>query len=711
LNNLIKENKYGEFCLIDGDNYTSDISKYFMNVIASDSYIINANDKHRTSNIANQLCFGKYPLIPDIYNSDFIINFGANPYESNKNLSPFIQRLIDAKMRGTKLITFDVRLSNTASKSDKWIAIKPATDLAVILAMIYHIVTTDDLDEYIDKNFINTWTNIKFIDLKNHIVNSKYDPKWASGISDVPEHVIKMLAEYFIKGKKPVIITGSGVTAHAGGAITLQAAYTLQALKGNINKEGGLCQFVLPEMDNTLKNMLNDKELKKNIPETKKLSIFSDRTTETLYDKPIPENFFTDLKNNKQDKLSMLLTHAYNPAYENFNSTSDIEVLKDELLIPFHVTVSSTMNETVKLADLILPETTYLESYGLHFPNPLSLKPFYQFQQAVVSPMYETKDYIDIIFILARNISTKIKKFFPYKSHGEYLEKMINENPYLKENKVLDKLKTIGSFIDVKQAQYNIHTSKINTGQSVSNYTLPENGVTYDTQKAKTGYYGEGVNDAKAYIAQTIGELKYLGFVPGKYPKTGLVELKLKSLYSDGLYHMPTWTYPNELEAMKTISKVIVTDNTDKLVLVTYSTAFHTNSITENCKSLAELQHANPAYINPQTASKLGIKNGDEIKIISPIGEKKTKCYVYEGVHPDVVAIAKNAGHWEMGRYASGKTIKYPEKLKVHAVNQNVRVWWQNRGIDVNRIIPNIFDDKTFQQRYLDTVVKIEKVL
>ncbi|GAF97445.1 unnamed protein product, partial [marine sediment metagenome] len=48
---------------------------------------------------------------------------------------------MDARMEyGSKLITFDVRMSETAAKSDLWIPVKSGTDGIVALAMAHTIL-------------------------------------------------------------------------------------------------------------------------------------------------------------------------------------------------------------------------------------------------------------------------------------------------------------------------------------------------------------------------------------------------------------------------------------------------------------------------------------------------------------------------------------------------------------------------------------------
>lgn len=60
------------------------------------------------------------------------------------------------------------------------------------------------------------------------------------------------------------------------------------------------------------------------------------------------------------------------------------------------------------------------------------------------------------------------------------------------------------------------------------------------------------------------------------------------------------------------------------------------------------------AEIHPKTAAKLGVKEGDFIKVESDHGAFEVQVYIYKGVHPDVVAVPMGLGHEEYGRYAKG---------------------------------------------------------
>ena len=57
--------------------------------------------------------------------------------------------------------------------------------------------------------------------------------------------------------------------------------------------------------------------------------------------------------------------------------------------------------------------------------------------------------------------------------------------------------------------------------------------------------------------------------------------------------------------------------------------------------------------IHPQTAKKLGVMEGDHLKIETAAGSVTAAAYIYMGVRPDTVAISLGQGHLAYGRYAA----------------------------------------------------------
>lgn len=63
-----------------------------------------------------------------------------------------------------------------------------------------------------------------------------------------------------------------------------------------------------------------------------------------------------------------------------------------------------------------------------------------------------------------------------------------------------------------------------------------------------------------------------------------------------------------------------------------------------------------PVEMHPQTASALGVVEGDFVKVTAPGGVVEGQVYIYRGIHPSVIAVAMGRGHEEYGRYAKGQT-------------------------------------------------------
>ncbi len=62
-----------------------------------------------------------------------------------------------------------------------------------------------------------------------------------------------------------------------------------------------------------------------------------------------------------------------------------------------------------------------------------------------------------------------------------------------------------------------------------------------------------------------------------------------------------------------------------------------------------------PVEIDPQTAAKLGVRNGDLVRVESPHGRLEAPAYVHPGAIPGVVSMAIGQGHRHYGRFASGR--------------------------------------------------------
>jgi anaerobic selenocysteine-containing dehydrogenase len=57
--------------------------------------------------------------------------------------------------------------------------------------------------------------------------------------------------------------------------------------------------------------------------------------------------------------------------------------------------------------------------------------------------------------------------------------------------------------------------------------------------------------------------------------------------------------------------------------------------------------------MNPDDAERLGLKDGDKVKVISPVGEVVTTLKLWEALRPGTVQKTFGQGHWAMGHIAA----------------------------------------------------------
>ena len=91
---------------------------------------------------------------PDHAKANVILLISSH-LETGHYFNPHAQRIMEAKNNGAKLITFDPRLSNTASKSDTWLPTWPGSEQTVLLAIANHMIQND----LYDKEFVRKWVN------------------------------------------------------------------------------------------------------------------------------------------------------------------------------------------------------------------------------------------------------------------------------------------------------------------------------------------------------------------------------------------------------------------------------------------------------------------------------------------------------------------------------------------------------------------------
>lgn len=171
------------------------------------------------------------PEPTDIRDTKCLVLIGSHIGENMHNGQ--IQEMSDAIDNGATIITVDPRYSTAASHSKYWLPIKPATDIALLLAWIHVLI----YEGWYDKEYVEKYA-FGFDELKNHVKN--FTPEWAYGITTLkPDEIRKTAREMYEASPSVIVHPGRHVTWYGDDTQRLRAVAILNALLGSWGRRGG----------------------------------------------------------------------------------------------------------------------------------------------------------------------------------------------------------------------------------------------------------------------------------------------------------------------------------------------------------------------------------------------------------------------------------------------------------------------------------------
>ena len=169
-----------------------------MNAIGSPNFVDHFTTCFAPSFLANSLTFGSWGQA-DFMNCKYVLAMGANRAEGIVTPDTLDLFRVTHGRGLEKFVYIDVRYTNTSAHADEFIAIKPGTDLALMLAMIHETINKGYHKTPYKQDYINKYVEgIK--ELEEFFTTgegAKYTPEWAEKITEIPASTIKRLTKEF----------------------------------------------------------------------------------------------------------------------------------------------------------------------------------------------------------------------------------------------------------------------------------------------------------------------------------------------------------------------------------------------------------------------------------------------------------------------------------------------------------------------------------
>jgi len=291
----------------------------------------------------------------DIEQSEVILVIGADPTTSAPLVGYAIKRAV--RQKNAKLLLVDPRQAKLYPFAHQWLRPKLATDVVLINGMAKMIVDKCLIDqEHVDRRTDN------FEAFRESL--RQYTPEYIEAETGIPASDVQQAAWSFAEATQASIVYGNGVTQHIGGSSTVTALANLAMLTGNIGRRhGGIYAL---QRDCNAQGACDMGALPNFLPGYQTITDDQARKRfEELWGTPVPTNpglTVVEMLNQAKDgTVKAMYIVGENPVEGFPNSTLVREALAN---LDFLVVQDMFMTPTTKLANVILPATSFAEKDG-----------------------------------------------------------------------------------------------------------------------------------------------------------------------------------------------------------------------------------------------------------------------------------------------------------------------------------------------------------
>ncbi len=623
----------------------------------------------------------------DLRNCDLVVLWGVNPaWSSGGNPTYWLKAVKDA---GAQFIGIDPMFNDTYNAMDaEWIPIRPGTDMAMLFALAYTLITEDDpvTNPLIDWDFLERCT-IGFDaahlpegedpkeNFKDYVLGT-YDgipknPEWASEICGVDPIVIKQLALMIGKDRKVALLTGYAPSRTFNTDNLPQLFMTVGAMTGHIGKSGhmtGIGNFIRalnggPDIAINGKDWYdlysahsgefadprNGSPMKhEEIPVVECKEMWNNALLKGEY-KDFGNALFNELVSppiQRKLDIKMLISNFCNVVncYPNVNQA--IKAMR-EGSVDTIIRLDINFTPTAQYADIVLPAITPWERPGgmaeFWYHNKEAV--FYYFQ--IMEPIFEAKDDQWIVKEVAKRLGYKDEDLFP-------IPRKEQEFVHLHESRVLNEKGGIEPMVTITQEdikEYGLEKLKKYCAKIGDDSLLkPQTGRLTVKELKERGCYQAPRRPDDAYVYIPLKEFREDPKAnPIPTTESGKIEIYSKKLAEvfNGMGYSVIKPYPTYIVPLQGYEKTF-SDFKNKVKgeypyqVVNPHYMGRQHSTMNQVGWLREaFQH--PVYMNSQDAEAKGLVDGDTVLLTSAYGKSIRRACLTERLMPGTLALPHGA--------------------------------------------------------------------
>lgn len=549
-----------------------------------------------------------------IENSKLLVLWGNNPLETRMSGGGMTYIATLAKKAGLRMIVVDPRYSDSASVlADDWIALRPGTDAALVAGMAHVMISEglqdqDFLDKYcvgFDEDHMPEGAP-KNASYRSYIEGKGADgvektPEWAAEITGVPADKIRMFARDVAQTKPVNIAQGWGPQRHANGENNANAIYLLAAMTGNVGipgggtggREGYLWPYT-PWMDdgvNPVETTISCYKWTDAIERGEELTAVRDGVR-------------------GKDKLDvgikfMLVYGSAMLSSQHGDINRTREILDDDTKCEFIVGMDNQMTSSMKMCDLVLPDTTTAERWDI-IPSEYTGDVAYEIMsERAIEPIYESRPAIEVTAAIAERLGIG-EEFSEGKKSSEDWARWVQDTA--RENKP----GMFPTFEELREQGVFRYTSPDGPTIALKSFRDDPDANPLDTPSGKIEIYS-------SRLAELANDWEFPNPIPG-----------------DEITPIPAYVATREgVEEARTNKKY-------PLQCIGHHFKGRTHSTYGNNANLKEA-HNQRVWINPVDAGPRGIKSDDQVTIYNDRGKISIPAMVTPRIVPGAISVPQGA--------------------------------------------------------------------